>query len=100
MPNKKRIIDLLQSKGLLFPQTEEEVEQFELFNPIGDEKPSDWENPEEVLKRGIQKLQKLNIADNEELGSEIQELRMVARKGSNLPQHVIDKMKAKHKKND
>lgn len=99
MPNKKRVIDLLQSKSLLFPQTKEEVEQFELFNPVEDEKPSDWEAPEEILKRGIQRLQKLKIADTEALGSNIQELRMVARKGSNLPQHVIDKMKAKHKNN-
>ncbi|RZK38018.1 MAG: hypothetical protein EOO90_23610 [Pedobacter sp.] len=100
MPNKKQVIDLLQSKGLLFPQTKEEVEQFELFNPTGDEKPADWEAPEEILKRGIQKLQKLEITDTKELGSDIQELRMVARKGSNLPQDVIDKMKAKHKNND
>lgn len=100
MSNKKKIIDLFQSKGLLFPGTEKEIEEFELFNPVDNEKPSDWDAPEEILKRGPQKLKQIQAAAENSLNNEIEELRMVARKGNNLPQHIIDKMKAKHKKDD
>ncbi len=100
MPNKKKIIDLFQSKGLLFPETEKEVEEFELFNPVDNENPADWETPEQIVKRGLQKLQQIKSASEDSLSEEIEELRMVARKGNNLPQHVIDKMKAKHRKDD
>jgi len=98
MSNNKKLIDLFQSKGLLFPTTSKEVEEFEKYNFIDDEKPADWEAPEEILKRGIQKLQQFKALNSESIGAEIEELRMVARKGNSLPQHIIDKMKAKHKK--
>jgi len=100
MLNKKKLIDLFQSKGLLFPETEKEVEGFELFNPVDNECPADWEAPEQIIKRGLQKLQQIKSSSEEFLSEEIEELRMVARKGNNLPQHVIEKMKAKHKKDD
>lgn len=100
MSNRKKIIDLFQSKGLLFPETENEVEEFESFNSANDERPADWEAPEQIIKRGLQKLQQIKSADEDSLNEEIEELRMVARKGNNLPQHVIDKMKAKHRKDD
>lgn len=100
MSNKKKIIDLFQSKGLLFPETEKEVEDFELLNIIDDEKPADWDAPEKILKRGLQELKQIQVATDNSLNNEIEGLRMVARKGNNLPQHIIDKMKAKHKKDD
>lgn len=100
MSNKKKIIDLLQSKGLLFPVTEKEVEQFELYNAIENENPADWDAPEAILKRGFQKIPQLKTIGDTTLNPEIQELRMVARKGSNLPKHVIDKMNMNHTRND
>ena len=100
MLNKKKIIDLFQSKGLLFPETEKEVEEFELFYPFDNESPADWEAPEQIIKRGLQKIQEIKSLSEDSLIDEIRELRMVARKGGNLPQHVIDKMKAKHRKDD
>ena len=100
MSNKKNIRNLFQDKGLLFPETENAVEKLELFNPIYSETPGDWNDPEEIIKRGIQKLQHIKSLSNETLDNEIEELRMVARKGNILPQHIIDKMKANHKKND
>lgn len=101
MSNNKKLIDLFQSKGLLFPTTNKEVEEFEKFNFIEGETPPDWNAPEEILKRGIQKIQHFRNT-NDSLNTEIEELRMVARKGANnLPQHIIDKMKSKlPKKND
>jgi len=98
MSNKKKIIDLFQSKGLLFPETEKEVEEFELFNPVENESPIDWEDPAQIIKRGLQRLQQIKSASEDSLSEEIEELRMVARKGNNLPQHVINKMKEKHRK--
>lgn len=100
MSDNKKLIDLFKSKGLLFPTTSKEVEEFEKFNMVDDSMPSDWDSPEEILKRGMQKLQFIKSENKDSLASEIEELKMVARKGSNLPQHVIDKMKAKHKKDD
>ncbi|MNU16910.1 hypothetical protein D3C71_50840 [compost metagenome] len=101
MSDKKKLIDLFQSRGLIFPTTAKEVEEFERFNIFNEsDTPCDWENPAVILKKGIQKIQQLKTENSEHLKSEIQELKMVARKGSSLPQHVIDKMKANHKKND
>ncbi|OPC06976.1 hypothetical protein BAS09_18235 [Elizabethkingia ursingii] len=100
MSNKKKIIDLFQSKGLLFPQTEKEIEEFELINPICSQEPADWNAPDEIIKRGIQKIHKITPTFEKELKDNIQDLKMVARKGNPLPQHIIDKMKANHKKND
>ncbi|BFO65360.1 hypothetical protein [Chryseobacterium sp. KCF3-3] len=100
MTNKKKVIDLFQSKGLLFPQTDQEIKDFELLNPIDSEIPADWNSPEEIIKRGMQKIQNIKSISEETLNIEINSLKMVARKGSNLPQHIIDKMKENHKKND
>lgn len=100
MADKKKLIDLLQSKGLFFPTTSEEVEEFEKLMFPSDDVPADFENPENIIRRGMQKLDQIKIGNIESLSSEIQELKMVARKGSNLPQHLIDKMTSKHKKKD
>jgi len=42
----------------------------------------------------------LRIIENKEINKEIEELRMVARKGQVLPDHIIEKMKQKHQKNN
>lgn len=98
MSNKKNIKDLFQRKGLLFPETVKEIEEFELLNPILNETPCDWDFPEAIIQRGVMKLQHVKSLSNETLDNEVEELRMVARKGNVLPQHIIDKMKANHKK--
>lgn len=100
MADSKKLIDLFQSKGLLFPTSSKEVEEFEKFNIISDKKTSDWDAPENILKRGMQKLEHIEDINSKSLNNDIEELKMVARKGSNLPPHIIDKMKAKHKKDD
>lgn len=100
MIDKKKVIDLFQSKCLLFPETEKEIKEFELFNAVEYENPVDWDYPEAILKRGVQKIQQIRSTSDESLNNEIEELKMVARKGNNLPQHIIDKMKANHKRND
>ncbi|MCO5286983.1 MAG: hypothetical protein M9898_11275 [Chitinophagaceae bacterium] len=100
MSNRKKIIDLFQLRGFLFPETEKEIEEFELFNSPDSEKLADWDTPESILKRGPQKLIQIPKSSESPLNNKIEELRMVARKGSHLPQNIIDKMMAKHKKDD
>ena len=43
---------------------------------------------------------RFQIKKNEELNNEIEELRMVARKGKELPKHILDKMTKKHRNNN
>ncbi|MFA6830574.1 MAG: hypothetical protein WCR67_07760, partial [Bacilli bacterium] len=43
------------------------------------------------------KVFNINIVD--EVKNEIEELKMVARKGQDIPQHILDKMTKKHRKN-
>jgi hypothetical protein len=99
MSNNKKIVEIFNSKGLIFPTSIDSVEEFEINNDIKNEKPLDWDNPQEIIKRGVLKLERLSISNNPILDDEIQNLKMVARKGSNLQQHIIDKMKAKHNRN-
>ncbi len=98
MSNKKKIIDLIQSHGLFFPTTEKAVEAFESNTVIPENKPLDWDAPEAILRRGKQKIEHINVTSNHSLKIEIEQLRMVARKGSELSQNIIDQIKAKHKK--
>ena len=42
---------------------------------------------------------RFQIKKTEKLSNEIEELRMVARKGKELPKHILDKMTKKHRKN-
>ncbi|MDD4280557.1 MAG: hypothetical protein PHX74_12575, partial [Candidatus Sumerlaeales bacterium] len=41
-----------------------------------------------------------SIGKVDEVKNEIEELKMVARKGQNVPQHILDKMTKKHRKNN
>ncbi|MPT35369.1 MAG: hypothetical protein E2604_09845 [Flavobacterium sp.] len=100
MSNNKKIVELVKSKGVIFPTTVDSVEEFESKNNINNEQPQDWDNPVEIIRRGILKLDHLNILNSSSLDEEIDNLKMVARKGNNLQQHIIDKMKAKHKKDN
>lgn len=42
----------------------------------------------------------LHIEKSDELKSEIEGLKMVARKGQEVPKHILDKMTKKHRKNN
>lgn len=94
----KIIIDFFRQKGLLFPETEEEIERFEKNNHTSTEIPSDWDNPLNVIKRGKVKLTEFNFSDNDKAIDEFQDLRMAARKGENsISKETLEKMKNKHK---
>lgn len=95
MPKKKKLIELFESKGLLFPSSDQEVEAFESMNSIINELPADWDAPEQIIKRGIQKLDQISH-ENDRLNSQIESLKMVARNGGEIPQNIIDKMRKNH----
>lgn len=99
MSNKKRLIDFFQSEGMLFPETEEEVKRFEERNIELQFPLSDWDDPTKIIRRGRQKLKNLNLPLDDSIESDIEGLRMVARKGENLPDEVLKKMKDNQKKN-
>jgi hypothetical protein len=95
MGNKK-LVDILKSNGYLFPSTDEEIIAFEKDNNSAAERPSDWNEPSVIIKRGLLKIEKLTVSEFEQ--SEIMELKMAARKGEqSIPKEILDKMKSKHK---
>lgn len=100
MKNNKKLIDFFRSEGLLFPTTEEEVEKFEQLSLELDKEPSDWDDPTQIIKRGRQNLKHLNMEKNTSLKSEIQDLKMVARKGNKLPKEILERMKKNQKINE
>ena len=96
MENKK-LIDLFKSKGLLFPSTEKEIEEFEENNDIKNEIPNDWDNPSAIINRGEMNLSKLKFSEKDDF----RDLKMAARKGiQSIPKDILDKMKNKHKNGD
>lgn len=100
MSNKKRLIDFFQSEGMLFPETEEEVKKFEERNIELEFPLPDWDDPTKIIKRGSQKLKNLNLALDNSTESDIENLKMVARKGNNLPDEILKKIKDNQKKNE
>ncbi|MFP5040450.1 hypothetical protein [Parasediminibacterium sp. JCM 36343] len=96
----KGIIELLKSKGLLFPTTPDEIVEFEKNYSTQDEVPQDWENPTNIILRGKQSLKDLKQAFNEDA----ENLAMAAREGKDAITDEIrkqmndDRTKAKDKK--
>ncbi len=98
MANKK-LEDILKSNGYLFPSTNKEIADFENSHNVEEESPADWNNPSEILKRGLLKIKNVTISEYE--NDEILELKMAARKGEqSIPKEILDKMKGKHKNGD
>ncbi len=93
MSNKnKGLVELFQSKGLLFPINSEEVTEFENQNNIENENPKDWDNPIDLILRGKQQLQNIKLNSNSISSLEIQNLAMAAREGSTITDEVRKKM--------
>lgn len=92
----------LRSTGFLFPVTEIELLRFDKLFEDYDFKLKDITiDPMKIINGTICSIrpQKL-IISKEDLSDEIPQLKMAARKGEELPQHIIDKMRKKHKKDD
>ena len=89
MSNKK-IIELFKSKGFLFPSTSEEIEEFEKNNDLEMEILKDWNNPTDILKRGIVKLEKFDILTS---NLDISNLSIAAREGKEISEQIRKQMK-------
>ena len=87
MPNRK-LVDLFKSKGMLFPETELEVEEFEKNFCDKELKPQDWDDPIQILLRGKLEVSSINsfFISEENITS------MAAREGKELSDSVRKKM--------
>ncbi|MDR0231056.1 MAG: hypothetical protein LBI82_02935 [Dysgonamonadaceae bacterium] len=93
----------LRSTGFLFPTNELEIIRFNKLYANYDFKLKDASIDAKSIIEGNSCSNNIKVfkpAKNDELNSEIGELKMAARKGQEVPKHIIDKMMQKHRKND
>lgn len=93
----------LRSTGFLFPTNELHLARFKELYGDYDFKLKDASIGVKSIVEGnlcSDDIRVLRIGNNDEVNSAIEELKMVARKGREVPKHIIDKMKEKHRKNN
>lgn len=96
--------DCLMYTGYMLPENEQHLDNFnrlyEDFNfELSNKKIDAQAIINETLSCNIKTASIININKEEDV-AEITKLRMVARKGEETPQHIIDKMKKKHRSED
>jgi hypothetical protein len=92
-----------RSAGFLFPTNELELARFNKMYADYDFKLKDVSIDAKSIVEGnicFRNTKEFQIKKTDELNNEIEELRMVARKGKELPKHILDKMTKKHRKNN
>ncbi|MDO5655754.1 MAG: hypothetical protein Q4G27_06400 [Flavobacteriaceae bacterium] len=90
MSNKK-LADIIKKLGFLFPETEEEINEFEANHEINDDSIYCYDNPDNIIKNGYRKVVKIeNVNYSSE---ELQNLSMAARDGKEISDEVKKKMK-------
>ena len=93
--------DWMSSLGFTYPKSEVQLSR---FNKFYDDYKYKLINPkvdyEAIFNRSLKHKSKVVPFAKDESEGEIDELRMVARKGqtNKLPQHIVDKMRKKHNK--
>lgn len=94
----------LRSTGYLFPTNELELARFDKLYADYDFKLKDVSIDSKSIVQGnicSIKAKTLHLTlEDKNLESEIENFNMVARKGEEIPKHIIDKMRQKHHKND
>lgn len=106
-PKKIELIEVgqldswLGSTGFLFPSNELELDRFKKLYEDFDYKLDNISiDPIAIINNTFHREPKVIIMFENDIDEEIENLRMVARKGSrDLPQHIIDKMRRKHNQN-
>jgi hypothetical protein len=101
--SESNLDDWLHSTGYLYPKNEQQLDR---FNKLYEDYDFKLKNATIDIKSIIDgtlcnkaKVIPLNI--DSDINNEIESLRMVARKGQdNLPKHIIDKMRNKHRDSD
>jgi len=100
--NNNNLEEWFRSTGFLFPTNELELARFNKLYADYDFKLKEVSiDAKSIIEGNIcsceTKVFSINIVD--EVKNEIEELKMVARKGQDIPQHILDKMTKKHRKN-
>ncbi len=93
----------LRSTGFLFPINELELARFNELYADYDFKLKDASiDVKSIIEGNICSCNTrvLRIVKTDEMNGEIEGLKMVARKGQEVPKHILDKMTQKHRKNN
>ena len=106
--NKERvdinnIDEWLHSTGFLFPKTELQLARLNKLYEDYDFKLKDASIDINSIIEGnicFSRSQIIKFEGNSQETKEFETLKMVARKGHEIPSHIIDKMKQKHRKNN
>lgn len=106
-PKKIELIEVgqldswLGSTGFLFPSNELELDRFTKLYEDFDYKLDNMSiDPIAIINNTFHREPKVITMFENDVDEEIENLRMVARKGSiDLPQNIIDKMRRKHNQN-
>lgn len=90
----------LRSTGFLFPKNEIELARFNELYADFDFKLNDAViDVKSIIEGTVCSVARVvRLIKNDDLNNDIEELKMVARKGEEVPKHIIDKMKQKHRK--
>lgn len=88
----ENITEWLASTGFLFPRNELELARFDKLYPDESEDASDFQVDFDKIFNGTLKTRIIPLKKEVE-EKDIIPLKMVARKGSAVPQHILDKMK-------
>ncbi|SHG52034.1 hypothetical protein SAMN05443144_13210 [Fodinibius roseus] len=89
----------LRSTGYLFPRTKVELSRLnKLYPEVKRDTKDEQVDPYEMLENSRER-EPLNLQVSENIEEDYSGLRMAARKYEKLPEHIIEKMKKKHKNN-
>ncbi|MDZ7659503.1 hypothetical protein [Fodinibius sp.] len=95
----ENITEWLCSTGYLFPRTQIELSRLNKLYPEVERDTKDEQvDPFEILDNSRER-KPLNLQVSKDLKEDYSDLRMAARKSEELPEHIIEKMKKKHKNN-
>lgn len=89
----ENIDEWLSSTGFLFPRNELELARFEkLYGDSIEEVTGKEIDPDKIINDKAESVKIIHIKPNVNT-DEFTEYRMVARNGSNIPKHILEKMK-------
>ncbi len=101
--NNKNLEEWFRSTGFLFPTNELELARFNKLYADYDFKLKNASiDAKSIIEGNICSCETkvFCISKVDEVKDGIEELKMVARKGQEIPQHILDKMTKKHRKNN
>lgn len=98
--NKDNIYEWICSTGYLLPQIEIELDRLEKLYPVGSIVVNESAIDPFVIINGTRQRKALSISNLELASDEQEQLRMAARKHTDLPQEIIDQIKRNQQKRD